>query len=59
MKQSCNKKEKTEQVYILKGKKLEKNKNRKTLCFYQYYFFDGCPLMHRCPKIYHHFVLYI
>ncbi len=30
MKQNCNKKKKTEQIYFLKGKKLEKNKNKKT-----------------------------
>ncbi len=32
MKQSCNKKEKNRtNIYFLKGKKLEKNKNRKAL----------------------------
>jgi hypothetical protein len=32
MKQSCNKKEKKKKyIYFIKGKNLEKNKNRKTL----------------------------
>ncbi len=31
MKKICNKKKKTEQIYIFKREKIEKNKNRKTL----------------------------